>query len=46
MKMDADNFLDKVERNFGWVFAVWTIFVLACMASIGFVLFHFISKVW
>lgn len=44
--MKGDDLLDKVERNFGWIMAVWIVFVLAVLGGLGFVAFHFLAKVW
>jgi hypothetical protein len=44
--MDAFSVLDKVERNFGWLFVVWVILFLAFWTAVIVVGVHFLSKVW
>lgn len=45
-RLTSDDILDKVERNFGWIMAVWFVIVIIILAVGGFVAWHFLAKVW
>jgi nitrate reductase NapE component len=43
------NFDKKFDRTFSfakWAFLIWAVIVLAIMGTVGYVIFHFISKFW